>query len=137
MNGPHRWLIASMLLVLLTLSLAGCSTSEQAEEGTPGATVQTFYRHLGNGDYDDAQALYSAEAREIVADLEMFKSWAEQATHQGSIDKVLIIDSSVAETETSAVVEFELEFEDGSSEIYSVELLDEGGEWMLGLVVPK
>jgi len=137
MKGRHNWMIASMLLVLVALSSGGCSTTDEAEEGTPGAAVQTFYRHLGDGAYDDAQAMYSAEAREIVADPEMFRSWAEQATHQGSIDKVVIIDSSVAETEATAAVEFELGFKDGSSEAYSVELVDEGGEWRLGLVLPK
>jgi len=137
MNGRHRWTIASLMLLLVALSWAGCSQSGQAEEGTPGAAVQAFYGHLGDGAYGDAQAMYSEETREIVAAPEMFRSWADQATRQGSIDKVVIVDSSVAEGQTSASVEFELAFEDGSTETYSVELVDEGGAWKLGLVVPK
>lgn len=138
MNGRQRWTIALSTLFLATvLTSVGCSRSEQPEEGTPAAAVQTFYDHLGEGAYDAAQAMYSAEAREVVADPELFRSWADQATHQGSIDKVVILSSSVAEDQTSASVDFELGFTDGSSEAYSVELVDEGGEWKLGLVVPK
>jgi hypothetical protein len=125
------------MLLLLALSWTGCSQSGQAEEGTPGAAVQTFYGHLGDGAYDDAQAMYSEATREIVADPEMFRSWADQATRQGSIEKVLIVDSKVAESQTTAAVEFELAFADGSTEAYSVELVDEGGAWKIGLVVPK
>ena len=137
MNDRHRWMIATTLLMLAALALGGCSDSGQAEEGTPGAAVQDFYRHLGDGAYEAAQAMYSAEAREIVADPEMFRSWAEQATHQDSIAQVSILDSSIAENQTDASVDFEIAFKDGSTEAYSVQLVDEAGEWKLGLVVPK
>lgn len=137
MNDRHRWMIATTLLMLAALALGGCSGSGQAEEGTPGAAVQEFYRHLGDGSYEVAQAMYSADAREIVADPEMFRSWAEQATHQNSIEKVSILDSNVAEDQTHASVDFEIAFRDGSAEAYSVQLVDEAGEWKLGLVVPK
>ena len=137
MNERHRWTIATTVLILTALSLSGCSGNGQAEEGTPGAAVQGFYRHLGNGTYEAAQAMYSAEAREIVADPEMFRAWAKQATREGSIDEVSILESTVAENQTDAWVDFEIAFADGSTEVYSVQLVDEGGEWKLGLVVPK
>ena len=99
--------------------------------------MQNFYRHLGAGSYEAARAMYSAEAREIVADPEMFRSWADQATRQDSIEKVVITGSNIAEDQVNASVDFEIEFRDGSTEAYSVRLVDEGGEWELGLVVPK
>jgi stress response protein SCP2 len=81
--------------------------------------------------------MYSNAAREIVADPEMFRSWATQATRQGTIDRVDIVDSTVAESQTEASVDFDITFHDGSTAAYSVELVDEGGEWKLGLVVPR
>ena len=138
MTDRQRWMTAAIPAILLALSLAACSgANDQAEEGTPAAAVQEFYRHLDQGQYDSAQAMYSAEARDIVADPEMFRSWADQATRQRSIDRVSIVDSTVDESQTSATVDFEIAFEDGSSEAYSVDLVDEGGAWKLGLVVPK
>jgi len=138
MNERHRWMIATTLLMLAAVSLAGCSGGgEKSEEGTPGAAVQTFYGYLSEGSYEDAQAMYSAEAREIVADPEMFRSWAEQATKNNSIDKVVILDSTIAEDQLHASVDFELSFGGGSTEAYSVQLVDEAGEWRIGLVIPK
>lgn len=137
MKDRHRWTITATLLILTALSLAGCSGGNQAEEGTPGAAVQNFYGHLGSGRYDAAQAMYSAEAREVVADPEMFRSWADQATHKDSIDKVIIVETKIAESQTDAWVDFEIAFKDGSNETYSVQLVDEDGEWKLGLVIPK
>lgn len=137
MNERHRWMIATTLLMLAAFCLAGCSGGGESEEGTPGAAVESFYRYLSEGSYEDAQAMYSAEAREIVADPEMFRSWAEQATKNNSIDKVVILDSTIAEDQVHASVDFELSFGGGSSEAYSVQLVDEAGEWKIGLVVPK
>jgi len=137
MNDRHRRMIATTLLMLAALALGGCSGSGQAEEGTPGAAVQNFYGHLGDGSYEAAQAMYSAETREIVADPEMFRSWADQATRQDSIDKVIIVDSKTSEDQANAWVDFELAFRDGSTEAYSVQLVDDAGDWKLGLVVPK
>jgi hypothetical protein len=137
MKDRHNWTNTATLVILTALCLAGCSGGGQAEEGTPGAAVQNFYAHLGSGAYDAAQAMYSAEAREVVADPEMFRSWADQATHQDSIEKVTILESKIAENQTDAWVDFELTFKDGSTEAYSVQLVDEEGDWKLGLVVPK
>jgi hypothetical protein len=137
MNDRHRRMIATTLLMLAALALGGCSGSGQAEDGTPGAAVQNFYGHLGHGSYEAAQAMYSAEAREIVADPEMFRSWADQATRQGTIDKVIIVDSAIAEDQANATVDFEIAFRDGSTEAYSVQLVDDAGDWKLGLVIPK
>jgi hypothetical protein len=137
MNDRHRLTIATTLVILTAFCLSGCSGSGQVEEGTPGAAVQNFYGHLGAGSYDAAQAMYSAEAREVVANPEMFRSWAEQATREGSIEKIVIVETKVAESQTDAWVDFEIAFKDGSSEANSVQLVDENGDWKLGLVVPK
>lgn len=138
MSERRRLRFASILIILTALCVAGCSSGGgRAEEGTPGAAVQTFYDHLDSGAYDAAQAMYSNAAREIVADPEMFRSWAAQATRDGTIDKVVIVGSTIAESQTDASVDFDIAFRDGSTAAYSVDLVDEGGEWKLGLVVPR
>ena len=137
MIDGHRSKISLGLVLLTAAALASCSGGGEAEEGTPGAAVQGFYGHLSSGAYDAAQAMYSAEAREIVADPELFRTWAAQATRDGSLEKVVIVESTVSESQTEASVDFDLSFKDGSTESYSVQLVDEGGDWRLGLVVPR
>jgi hypothetical protein len=63
----------------------------------------------------------------------VFLPSSEQATRKGTISKIEIVDSTVEET--SATVEFEIVFDDGSKEPHTVELVDEGGQWRLGLIL--
>jgi len=133
MNGRDRALI--VLLALVVGGILGCGPSQEGETeaGGPGGAVQSFYRHLNDGDYPEAKVLYTSEARQALDDPEMFGSWAEQATRKGTISKIEIINSTVEET--SATVEFEIVFDDGSKEPHTVELVDEDGQWKLGLIL--
>jgi hypothetical protein len=133
MNGRNRALFVIFVLVAGTIPACGPSQDGQIEAGGPGGAVQSFYRHLNDGAYPEAKALYTVEAREALDDPEVFGSWAEQATRKGTISKIEIVDSTVEET--SATVEFEIVFDDGSKEPHTVELVDEGGQWRLGLIL--
>lgn len=133
MNGPNRALIVMLVWVIAGALACGPSQEGETDAGGPGGTVQSFYRHLNDGAYPEAKALYTAEARQALDDPEMFSSWAKQATREGTISKIEIVDSKVEET--SAKVEFEIVFDDGSKEPHTVELVDEGGQWKLGLIL--
>jgi len=137
MRTRNRIVIVSAALAVVFLTACSTGQDERAAEGSPGAAVQAFYDHLSRGDHAGAQALYSAEARSIVADPEVFRSWAEQATRNGAVDKVLIAASTVSEDGASADVDFDVVFDDGTTESFSVDLVDEGQGWRLGLIVPR
>lgn len=124
------------LVIILALGLIpACSPG--ADESGPGGAVQRFYEHLNNGEYADAKALYNAEARKLLDDPEFssdegFRDWARQHTHQGSISEVKILSAETVEGE--AHVEFEIVFDDGSTQAGQVTTTLENDEWKLGLL---
>ncbi len=132
--NARRSTIRLTLISLAAALLLGCTPGgEPLESSGPVASVKSFYRHLNEGNYDEAKALYTAEARQAVEDPELFRSWAEQATRQGTISEIQIISES--DQEGSASVEFEIVFADGSVEQHTVELSDQDGDWKLGLIL--
>jgi len=108
-----------------------------AEESGPGGAVQRFYRHLNDGDYATAKALYNAETRKMLDDPDLsseegFREWAAQQTRDGSISRVEILSAEIAGDE--ARVEFEIRFRDGSTQAGQVTAKLEDGEWKLGFL---
>jgi len=130
----HRPICVLFALVLIAV-LPGCSQQATEEEG-PGGVVQQFYRHLNDGDYASAKALYSSDALAVLDDPEIsspeaFESWALERTRQGSIDSVQILGTEAGEEQT--LVEYQINFGDGSSVTGEVSVSEENGELRLGL----
>ena len=130
----RRTLVGLLPLVLLALVAGGCSS---APEDGPGASVQKFHQLLNDGDYAAAKDLYGVEARTILDDPnlssdEAYREWAKMWTREGSISTVEIVGTE--EQETTAVVEYEIHYADGSVQAGSVTLSHEDGVWKLGLI---
>jgi len=135
----HRPYVTLALLLALAL-LSACSSEQGSEEKGPGGAVQRFYGHLNAADYDAAKAVYTAAALTVIDDPEIstpeaYQSWAQQRTHEGTIDKVTIVGTEETEGEapTAVLVEFQLHFSDGSVETYEAPVTEENGEWKIGL----
>ena len=128
-------LMAAALLATVTLIVA-CSGSDQATG--PGGAVQRFYEHLNAGDYAAAKSLYNAEALRLLNDPEFssdegFANWAKGHTRDGSISEVTILGTEELESGETRV-EFQINYEDGSSTTAEVTATEEDGEWKLGLL---
>lgn len=131
----RQMLAASLALAVCCGPLLNCAPGE--EQGGPGQAVQQFYRHLNDGAYVEAKGLYNAEALAVLDDPnvsseESFRAWAQQETKSGIISKVTIVKASVEET--TADVEFEIVYDDGTRLKRSVTLTQEDGRWKLGFV---
>jgi len=127
--------MAPVLLLALALILA-CSGTDEASG--PGGAVQRFYEHLNSGDYADAKSLYNAEALELLNDPDFsseegFANWAKEHTKAGSISEVTILGTEALESGGSRV-EFQINYDDGSSTTAEVTATEENGEWKLGLL---
>jgi len=127
--------LGTILTALLCALSVACAPGG-APDG-PGQAVQQFYRHLNDEAYNDARRLYNAEALAVVGNPEVtsdaaFGSWAQAETKSGIISEVEIVASTV--DESTASVEFEIVYDDGSREKRSVELTQEDGQWRLGFI---
>jgi len=104
---------------------------------SPQETIQAFYSHLNAGEYSKAKELYSTEARravdgELFAAFGGFVSWAEDETHQGSIERVRIIDSRTRGE--GGHVDFEIAYKDGTVARRNATVVKEGISWKMGLI---
>ena len=130
-----RCIWISLVALALFGGAAGCSSGP--DDG-PDAVVRQFYDHLNDGAYDRALALYSAEAKAALVDpeaadsRELFAEWAQIETKEGKVDEVRVIDQSAEES--SATIEFEVVYSDGSRASRKVELTRVDGGWKLGLI---
>jgi len=130
---------ASLMLVALLL-LPGCGSRTPAPQpDSPGAAVQQFFRDLDEGRYDEATAMYDRSTRDMLSDPEVsspdaFAEWADGKTHDGSLAAVEVVSTEETQPDTSAVVRYELVFDDGSREAGEVTLTREDGSWKLGFV---
>ena len=131
--------IRSALPVLLAALALGCGSSGSTggADGSPGAVVQEFYRHLNAGEYASAMTLYDAEAHEYLEDPSTtedstFAEWARLETKSGAIDTVRVLAEDV--NETTAIVDFEVVYRDGSTAKHNVRLTHEEGRWKLGMI---
>jgi hypothetical protein len=120
---------------MLALLVAGCS-SEPPEEG-PGDAVELFYRHLNEGNYGGAKALYSSQARSILEDPDSaddagFAEWAKLETKEGQIESVNVVSES--EEEDAAALDYEIVYTDGSRVQRKVTMVRENGDWKMGLI---
>ena len=130
----HRPICALIALVLIAM-LPACSEQATEEEG-PGGVVQRFYRHLNDGDYAGAKSLYSSDALAVLDDPEIsspeaFENWAQGRTHQGTIDSVMILGTEAGEGQT--LIEYQINYGDGSSVTDEVAVTEEDGQFKLGL----
>jgi len=129
-----RTVRGALAVTILVLAIAGCSSP--VEEG-PTLAVETFYDHLNRSNYQEAMALYNAQAREILDDPEAasasgFAEWARLETKRGEVQEIEVL-SEQAE-ETSATVEYEIVYRDGTRVSRKVSLTLEEGAWRLGLI---
>ena len=126
-----------ILAVILAIAfVAACSSQEPAEEG-PGGVVQKFYRHLNDGDYTAAKSLYSGDALALIDDPEYsspeaFQNWAVEHTRRGTIERVSIV--GMEEGEAQTLVEYQVDFSDGTTVTHDVTVTQEDGEWKMGVV---
>lgn len=123
-------------LILAVGLIAGCSGGSSEEEG-PGGAVQQFYRHLNDGDYAAAKAMYSAEVLAVLDDPEVsseegFRSWARTETKEGSVSAVDILGEEAAEEEVR--IEYRVDYRDGTSKTGSVTVTQRDGVWKLGFL---
>jgi hypothetical protein len=127
-------LVASLILGLTGLLFLHCAPVETAD--APSQAVKRFYQHLNDGAYTEAKGLYNAEVLGVLNDPSAsdddFRAWARQETKSGIISEVKIINSAVEET--TADVDFELVYEDGTLEQRRVSLTQEDGAWKLGFI---
>ena len=122
------WLLVPLLAMLVVL---GCSGPKAAG---PGQAVQDFYRHLNDGNYDDAMTLYSAEARDVLAAPDSgFADWAKTETKSGKIDGVEVVAEKEVGEQT-ATVTYEIVYTDGSKVARTVSVTLEDGAWKLGFI---
>ena len=118
--------------VLALLVVLGCSSGGGTDG--PGQVVQDFYKHLNDGDYDDAMSMYSAETREVLAAPDSgFAEWAKSETKSGKVDAVEVVSQEDVSDE-AATVRYEVVYEDGSKATRSVSLTFEDGVWKLGFI---
>lgn len=124
------------LIVVLALCLVpACSPG--ADDSGPGGAVKRFYRHLNAGDYAAAKELYTTAARTTIDDPDFsseegFRDWALEHTRQGTISEVRILNEETGDG--SSHLEYELVFEDGTTQAGRVTATLEGEEWKLGLL---
>lgn len=124
------------LIAIIALGLIpACSPG--ADDSGPGGAVKRFYEHLNAGDHAAAKAIYNAEARALLDDPEFsseegFRTWASQHTREGTISEIRILNEEAEEG--SALVEFVIVFEDGTTQAGQVTATLEGEEWKLGLL---
>lgn len=119
-----------LMVVLVALGLM-LACSQSVEEEGPGGAVQTFYRHLNDGNYVEAKDMYNVEARATLDDPELssssgFRSWAEIQTKNRSISSVSILETST--DDTGADIQYEISYRDGSSKTSNVRLTLEDGD---------
>jgi hypothetical protein len=127
--------MAALLLLALAL-LPACSGGDEASG--PGGAVQRFYEHLNSGDIAGAKSLYNAEALKLLNDPDFsseegFANWAKEHTKDGSISGVTILGTEALESGGNRV-EFQINYDDGSSTTAEVTATEENGEWKLGLL---
>jgi len=130
-----RQLLRVCLPLCLGMLILGCSSGEPP--AGPADAVQTFYEHLNNGDYGKAMELYNAEARKVLADPDSasagaFAEWAKEATKDGTIELVDVMNEN--EGEAGATVEYQVRYSDGTRSVHTVKLTFEDGSWKLGLI---
>ena len=119
-----------LLLALAGLLMSGCASSDEAA-GEAAQAVQSFYKHLNDGNYDAARSLYNAEARGVLLDPN--SAWAKLETKEGKIDRVEIVgEEELPEEGTS--VRYRVVYSDGSSAERTVPVTLEQGKWKLGLI---
>jgi len=81
--------------------------------------------------------LYDAEAHEFLEDPSTiedssFAEWARLETKSGAIDTVRVLAEEISET--TANVDFEVVYRDGSTAKHNVRLTREDGQWKLGMI---
>jgi len=126
-----------LLLALAGLLMSGCASSDEAA-GEAAQTVQEFYEHLNDGNYDAARSLYNAEARGVLLDPnsasdEAYSAWAELETKEGKIDRVEIVGEEETPEEGTSV-QYRVVYSDGSSVERAVAVTLEQGKWKIGLI---
>ena len=131
----RQHVIRGGLVALACLAVLACSPG--AEDG-PAGTVRQFYDDLNAGRYDAAKGLYSAEVRAMFEDPwlssdDTFRSWAESETKNGTIAEFEIGSSDIDDS-GAATVEFLITYENGESQRARVNLTQEDGQWVLGLI---
>jgi len=130
-------LASSLLVILMFAVMASCSG---APDDGPGPTVQRFFDHMNTGDYDAAKSLYTAEVLAVLEDPEFssddsFRDWAAQLTRDGTIASVEISATETDPTDAStALVRYEIRFQDGSTQPGEVTLTEGESGWRLGLI---
>jgi hypothetical protein len=129
-----RTLLRTLGPLALGLLILGCSSGP---EGGPAQALDQFYNHLNRENFPEAMSLYNAEARELLedpnaADDGAFAEWARLETKHGRVDEVRVLQEQAEET--SATVEFEVVYTDGTRAQHTVTLTLEDGEWKLGLI---
>lgn len=121
-----RRLIASMLVGVVALSLAGCGKS-------PESVVETFYRDIEKGDITEAKSMLSSQ---IVAMLGDQKLTASMAKETEQISKCGGIKSITPTLETKGELVFgsvTIEFKgECKPKIEKVKLMKEDGKWKIG-----
>ena len=125
----------SLAVLLLFLVLAACSSGPP--EVGPGDAVELFYEHLNDGNYGDAKALYSTQARSILSDPDSaddagFAEWAKIETKEGQIQDVNVVNET--QEEEVAALDYEIVYTDGSRAQRKVTMVRENGDWKMGLI---
>ena len=107
---------------------------DEEQAAGPGRAVQDFYRHLNDGNYPQAQAMYDSEALDTIGDPDVmgeggFEAWALAETHNGTVRRVDIV--SADELPNAATVRYKVFFEDGSAADKQVTLVSKtaSGGW--------
>jgi hypothetical protein len=127
--------LAPALALLWILFASGCASGPS--EG-PGQSIEQFYRHLNEGNYREAMALYSFEARQVLEDPDTasdagFAEWAKVETKDGKVDEVRVVQQQDSD-DSNATVEYKIIYRDGSSVDRRVTMTLEDGQWKLGLI---
>ena len=122
------------LILSLVIACSGAGGPQVGNAAT--STVRTFYDHLNAGRYDEAKALYTAEARQQIfpdaSASEGFRDWAIVETHNSSLTEFNVV--SETQAETGITIQFELRFKDGQSSQRRVTVSEEDGAWRLGFI---
>jgi len=129
---------ARLAALLALASLLACPAPPPAPPDltTPGGTVERFFDLLETGSQPEVLALCTDQARRALEDPTVFRSWVEQITRHGTIERVRIVDVSVDEkTGDGATVDFEVRYGGGAADRRTVALQREGEGWRLGVIL--
>jgi len=124
------------LLLCVGLLLAACSPSSPALPSTPEAAVQALVHATAKQDVDKAMALYAlgevpeGQMLQVRGRIQMIVGQA--STHmetQGGVERVDIVESTIADDGQSANVRATIVFGNGREDTANVRLRREDGQW--------